>query len=439
MLDYKKISPTFCVLPWMHLAAMPNGFAKVCCLSKEDMTDDSGKILSFETNEISEIWNSKPLIEARKKMLAGEKVSGCAQCYEEESLGEHSMRIGFNEKWCAQEPEALTARIEESINNSFKLTSKPWYYDLRQGNLCNLKCRSCSPENSTTIEKEYAQIIKKEPEFTKFLYQTELSTSYKSWFHSQVFTDSFQNELVNIKKLYFTGGEPTLIEKNYEILEFFVNNDLAKGVELMFNTNATKISDRFIQLLKKFKHVMLNLSIDGFSSEQEYLRGGSSWKTINSILNSLAENYSRNIHIVLNPVIQASNVLTIDKLFYYIESLNDLHNKKIFYFMPVILTQPAYLDFCILPDETRLQAAENLKRYKTISSLVNYDAFFSKRIDQIIAKLSYKHPESEALTRKFIYFNSVLDRNRKQNFQTVFPELYLSWSKNSEVFKYVKN
>ncbi|MEQ1723359.1 MAG: twitch domain-containing radical SAM protein, partial [Pseudobdellovibrio sp.] len=260
MQTHKNISPTFCVLPWMHLAAMSNGFAKICCLSTDDLIDESGNIYSFETHTIKEIWNSKPMLEVRRKMLAGERLAGCGQCYNEELLGGHSMRLGFNEKWFQQEPEAIESRISESINNNSKLSSMPWYYDLRQGNLCNLKCRSCSSENSVAIEKEYAQVIKTESKFSEYMFQTELSDSYKNWFSSPIFTTSFNEELLNIKKLYFTGGEPTLIEKNYEIMDFFIKNNLAKDVELMFNTNATKLTPRFINLISQFKHVMLNLS-----------------------------------------------------------------------------------------------------------------------------------------------------------------------------------
>lgn len=435
--QFKDLGPTFCALPWMHLSSMPNGVAKMCCISRNDLHDGKGKILSFETTPIKDIWNSPHMVYAREKMLNGERVEACMQCYEEEALGGHSMRIGFNEKWGLQEKKEILNRVKESREKNFWLTeSMPFYYDLRQGNLCNLKCRSCAPENSISIEKEYIKISNNSPWFSENIGKPNLTESYRSWFNNAEFYQQLLEQMPKIKKFYFTGGEPTLIEKNYELLQYCVDHGYASNIELMFNTNLTNVSDRFINLIKKFKYVMLNLSIEGFGIEQEYLRGNSKWPVIDAALNKLAQNHSKNLHFLLTPVMQACNVLTIDKLFYYIESLNEKYDKNLFYFMPIILNEPAYLDMAILPQKTRLLAAEKLQAYLIKSKITGYDAFFETRLKQLISKLHTPSDEPVALVHKFIHFTQVLDGERRQDFKSAFPELFNSWKENSPNFKW---
>lgn len=408
----------------------------MCCIAKGDLYDTAGKILSFEKNSIKDIWNSSEMIQARKKMLAGERIESCSQCYDEETLGDHSMRIGFNDKWGLQERQEILRRVEESRQNNYFLNSRPFYYDLRQGNLCNLKCRSCLPDNSVSIEKEYLRLADKDVWFRDTFGRRELDESYHSWFKNNSFYSELIQELPNVKKLYFTGGEPTLIEQNFELLQYCIENNYAKNIELMFNTNLTNITDRFINLITKFKYVMLNLSIEGFAQEQEYLRSNSKWPIIDLALNKLAQNDSQNMRLLITPVVQACNVLTIDKLFYYIENLNAQYGKNIFYFMPIILNDPAFLDISVLPQKSREDATKRLLLYQTKSKITTYDDFFKKRLVQLVSKLNISTEENKEHIDTFIKFTRLLDRERKQSFKETFPELFSSWSENSKYFKW---
>lgn len=431
MKSFDELSPTFCTLPWIHLSSTPDGRAKICCIAKSNLRDASGKEFSFEKNSIKEIWNSPELISVRAKMLAGEKVSECRQCYSEEELGGHSMRLGFNEKWLNQEKEALLKRVKESERNNHQLESMPWYYDLRQGNLCNLKCRSCSPENSISIEKEYIKIAETDVWFKRNIGAPALTQSYRDWFENESFNSQLLAEIPNIKKLYFTGGEPTLIEKNYELLKKCVDSGYAGKIELMFNTNLTNMNSRFLDLIQQFKHVMLNLSVEGYGIEQEYLRGNSKWSMISANLEKLASLKARNIHLLLTPVIQACNVLTITKLFTYIEGLNEKFGWNAFHFMPIILNEPRHLDMVILPMKTRQLAAANLEQYLEVSKIKGYDRFFETRIRQVIARLNEPSEASEEVLSKFLNFTATLDKQRGQSFAQAFPDLYSHWRENS--------
>ncbi len=436
MKPFEDVSPTFCSLPWIHLSTTPNGKAKICCIAGSELKNSENETYSLEKHKISDVWNSEQLLAVRKKMLNGEKVEACSQCYMEEELGGHSMRIGFNDKWHVQEKELVYQRVEESKKNGYKLESMPWYYDLRQGNLCNLKCRSCSPHNSISIEKEYQKISKNDPWFAKNMYHPELEESYRSWFNNEDFNTQLSAQIPNIKKFYFTGGEPTLIERNYDLLQHCIDTGHASHIELMFNTNLTNMSDRFLTLLKSFKNVMLNLSIEGFEKEQEYLRGNSKWPVIDANLRKLGRYDGTNIQILITPVIQACNVLTIDKLFSYVENLNEELGKDLFHFMPIFLSEPRYLEMSILPETVRFDAADRLETFLKKSKIPSYDKYFETKVNQIILKLREKSVESAELIDFFIQFTRSLDAERKQSFKHTFPELFEKWSKSSSHFEW---
>lgn len=428
-------SPTFCSAPWVQLSTSSNGNAKICCLSTKKLQNEQGENFSFEKNRISEIWNSSEMQNIRKKMLTGDKLPECIACYNEEALGSFSMRIGFNEKWASLEKAAFLQRIEESKSNNYKMLSMPWYYDLRQGNLCNLKCRSCVPVNSSAIEQEYEEIAKTDLWFKNHVDSKKLDNSYRNWFLNADFNEQMLAEIPNIKMLYFTGGEPTLIEKNFTLLQHCIDIGQAKHIDLLFNTNLTKLTDRFVGIIKEFKHVMLNLSIDGYGAEQEYLRGNSKWAIIEANFEKLAILENKNFRFNLTPVIQACNVLTIDKLFYFIEKMNLKNNKNIFHFLPIILNNPKHLEVSILPKNVRILAAGRLQEYMQQSELIKADHKFKIRLFQIISKLNVESGPNLELLEIFTKSTQILDAHRGQSFDLAFPELFQSWCEESPDFK----
>jgi MoaA/NifB/PqqE/SkfB family radical SAM enzyme len=432
-------SPTFCTLPWIHLASNPNGRVKICCMSDEDLKKENGDLFNLAKDSIDSIWNCDQIKDARQRMLNGEKVSACKSCYREEALGGHSMRIGFNEKWLQQESQAIKNRIRETQQNEFVLHQLPWYYDLRQGNLCNLKCRSCSPENSVSIEKESQILANKSDWYKENINQGKpLDQAYKNWFKSDFFNDQLNAQLPNIKKLYFTGGEPTLIEKNFELMQKCVSNNESKHIELMFNTNMTNITDEFLTLLSEFKYVTLNLSIEGIGPVQEYLRGNSKWSKIECNLRKLAENKKKNFSYLVTPVIQNTNVLHFVDMLTYFKKMNQEFGDGTFLFMPIILNAPKHLDINILPHAVKIKAKELIQHFiDTSADFLQYDHYLPVRLQQILSKLdSIKPDDAKDLTEHFIKYTQLLDQERNQCFKTTFPELFGLWSQYDDNLKW---
>jgi radical SAM protein with 4Fe4S-binding SPASM domain len=89
-----KISPTFCALPWVHLAFEPNGKVIPCCLTS-DSNYFSGDL---NTMTIEEVWNSDNMKKLRKQMMTGVEPNVCRKCFDKERVtpGE-SGRVYHNE------------------------------------------------------------------------------------------------------------------------------------------------------------------------------------------------------------------------------------------------------------------------------------------------------------------------------------------------------
>src|SRR5690606_3378446 len=99
----QKMSSTFCVLPWMHLATNSTGNVRLCCNSipgKNLVLGEDGKPFNLaHTNSVHDFWNVPWMTELRKEMLAGQRPSVCERCFREEDSGIKSARQGWNEKY----------------------------------------------------------------------------------------------------------------------------------------------------------------------------------------------------------------------------------------------------------------------------------------------------------------------------------------------------
>src|SRR5688572_19702967 len=88
-------------------------------------------------------------------MHAGKRLDACRLCYQDEENGIRSYRQWANEYWlgASGSAEAVARSVERSQSAGFE-AARPLSFDLRLGNLCNLKCRMCSAGFSSQIEKD---------------------------------------------------------------------------------------------------------------------------------------------------------------------------------------------------------------------------------------------------------------------------------------------
>jgi organic radical activating enzyme len=387
---------------------------RYCCITKGDVSrlrDEDGNYFRVGMHTIKDVWKSPTLEDARKKMLNGEKVAACEHCYIQEEVGKESYRIKKNKEWV----DKLGDEIDKRIENVHDFL--PADLDLRLGNLCNLKCRMCNPLNSSQIAKEHYD-IKKDSQFYE-VYKQEFGESKNKekllnlpkMFEGNYMWNDIISMIPHLKKVYMTGGEPTLIQNNYRFMEEVIATGKNNDIHLFFNINCTNVTDRFLNLITKFKRLSINPSIDGYGSVNEYIRSPSKWEKIEDNFKKLLKTQAQ---ITITPVFQIYNVYSIGKLFNYMDHMMNKYNRPIE--IDVLFnTHPYSLSVTNLPQSIKKKATKKLQDCNV----------YNQSVQDCINYLNSNPMEnSKQHLSNFLNYTASLDKHRNESFEKTFPELY---------------
>lgn len=152
-------------------------------------------------------------------------------------------------------------------------------------NICNLKCVTCTPNNSTQILAERFKFDEKvDAEYTrKYITEVVAKQAPKK-------IDFIKTTLANAKfdKLRFDilGGEPLINPAIFEFMDWLSEQPYAHQTTVALTTNGTTYTDKLTRYLDVFKRVGVQLSIDGIGDEFEYLRFGASFEKLEQVSNS---------------------------------------------------------------------------------------------------------------------------------------------------------
>jgi len=382
---------TYCSLPFIHLATHPHGGATLCCVSDftnsmnsaRNFVDDKPVYLNLNKNSVVEIMNSDYYRQVRNQMLTGEKPQACMRCYREEENGVRSKRIEENEKLGFTEDMARAiTQADGTIPVNFK------FVELRLGNLCNVKCRTCNPASSTSWAQEY----KKLQQELKFVTQYNVKID-ASWTESEEFWEDLLEHSKEVELLYINGGEPTLVEKHWHYLQRLIDVGLNKQITLWYNINMTNLPDKLLEIWKQFKAVEVSCSIDDLGERNEYIRTGTKWDTVISNLDKL-----QSLPWIKTSVCQTVSIYNIATIhdFHAYMKMRGLHVHHNFVYDPVFLSA------------ANLPANEKMDIISSCEISGTFDAY------QILSIKNYLTPQdnSEKLEH-FKKYNVWLDSERK--------------------------
>jgi sulfatase maturation enzyme AslB (radical SAM superfamily) len=318
------------------------------------------------------------------------KPEACLRCYREEDNGVRSKRIEENEKFGFTEDlaRALTAK-DGTIPVNLK------FIELRLGNLCNVKCRTCNPASSTKWAGDYAKLQQE----IKFVTNYE-ATMDVSWTENDEFWDDLLENSNDVEMIYINGGEPTLVEKHWYYLERLIQAGLHTQVTLWYNINMTNLPDKLLAIWEKFKKVQVSCSIDDLGRRNEYIRSGTSWNTVLNNLNKLQKIESINTSIC--QTVGWMNVYHLPE-FHKFMSERGLHVHMNYVYDPV------FLSAAHLPQEIKdlvLERCQTLDKWQ-LNSLKSY---LSQTGDDV------------TLAQGVVY-NHWLDVRRKTSYAETFPEM----------------
>ena len=252
-------SKSFCMMPWTHMHAFPDGRAFPCCLSV-----DKYPIGDLHKNTMAEVWNDQPLRDMRVKMLSDEPTKECSKCYEQEDSGFFSMRNSSNKAF-GHHVSVVDDTHPDGTYDDFKMR----YYDIRFSNLCNFKCRSCGSIFSSNWYQDEVKMFGPRP-------YPQIAIAGR---HKDDMWEQMQEHIPHLEQIYFAGGEPLIMEEHYRILRELVNREMFH-VRLQYNTNFSELKFKgqdVLELWKLFDNVSVGASLDGSYSRGEYIRKGQNW------------------------------------------------------------------------------------------------------------------------------------------------------------------
>lgn len=325
-----------CVIPWTHVSVQQNGDCRVCCqmvrepFGRLQPVGDPNKALNVTRNSLDETRNHFVIKEIRASMIKGEEHPACELCWKEEANGLSSKRTFIN----SAPVNGKVMDLEEIVKNTaedgtidpekFPLT----YYDLRFGNLCNLRCRYCGPTDSSLWYEDWHKMnsgeqvkdnapgqktmwfygnIKYKVEKKDNKYGVFNSNDFE-WYESPLFWEGFERNLPHLDRLYFTGGEPTINKAHMRMLELIIERGIAGKVTLEYNSNMFATPPKLYELWKEFKHVDIGCSIDGMGDMAFYLRPPSKWDVLEKNLDTLGFNPHKNVIGSLSTTISIFNI-----------------------------------------------------------------------------------------------------------------------------------
>lgn len=324
-----------------------------------------------------EYWNSTELAALRTTLEQGIWPAGCSSCKDKELKNQLSLR-------------------QRSLQE-YNIPAMPQveYVDVRLSNKCNFACRTCEPIFSSRIAKESS--VNNLQEY----YGYSLDKNYIE--HSEQISQDLKTMLPTIKKLMFTGGEPTYIKQFYDILDTCDEN-----INLLVTTNASMIDEKFLSYAKRFPNLHITLSIDAVGKTAEYIRHGTVWNEIDQNIQKILE---LECSVMFNTVISAYSVLELEDLVdYIIANEQDAYGADMY-----ICTNPIHLHPCVLPRSIRNNLTTLLQNciIKLSNSKRAHDynnAIHS--LNDLIQQLDSVYLDS----KKFIDFTKKLDNIRNQKY-----------------------
>ena len=410
--DFK--STTFCILPWLHLGVRPTGRVRVCTWTTSTLRDTSGRPLNIATDSLFEALDSIELKQMKEKMLAGEQVETCARCYEFERVGNKSKRL--------TELDVNQDRIDDVLAGK---VARPEILELRLGNKCNLGCISCSPDSSSFL---FQEIEKNQESLSQFESQhlgafDSMKASSPNWYEGEEFWSDVEKLMPHIRRVYITGGEPSLIKKNWEMLANCVEKNLASKIELEISTNLTALTDLQIDILNQFFPCHIYCSLDAVGEPMEYLRYPAKWSKVEKNFFRLVEKAGDNVTIGITPTISSLSIWRLKDLYSWLDRVEEQTGHKIPLHCHTLLRDPAYQSLVNLTGSLKKKALAEVSQL-----MEKYDDEFNQwNLAKVKKFIEHSEGDSEVFIKGKRYIEN-FDRIRGLSWHSAAPELGEAWT-----------
>jgi hypothetical protein len=334
----------FCNTPWYELHIYWDGSLGICCQEAHKLYNESDKQYNIATMSIRDWFNSEPVKKFRNDIAGNNRLSECRRCYIEEDHSGNSRRLKSNQKSVIFTRSAFDASFKQSpgyqhflnsINHQGDTDTHPIDMHIDLGNFCNLACKMCNPQASSTIASQQVK------------WGINSSRQYlgTDWTRDEQVWNNFKQQLLELPQLnniHFMGGETLLTDRFEDFVDTMIEY---QRFELCFSfvTNGTVFRPELLDKLKLFRRVGIEVSIETVDNHNAYQRQGTD-------TNLVLENIKRyqqwcngtSITIALRP---APSLLSIG---YYTELLQYALDNQ-FIVKSNLCFEPRFLSAEILP------------------------------------------------------------------------------------------
>jgi len=398
----KPTHDTFCPLPWISLEASPIGTVRPCCLADVELLNVNDERIRVTEVPLADIQNNPQLITMREQFLKGDKPKECRRCWAVEKSGGTSKRMHTLD------------RLEDILADETEWTTEAKelkFLDLKLGNICNLACRICGSWSSSTYAGEELKELPYEARNFSF---AKVMVKEGAWPRDK--NSNFWNELDfhadEIRYLEFTGGEPFMIKEHFEFLQKLVDRNLAKNIEIHYNTNGTIYPDQYVDLWNNFKLVEIAISIDDIGERFEYQRHGAKWNAVQENLYrfiKLHDDYNK-IQLQICTTVNIFNVYYLEEVAQWLADYKDRFD---FIYWNMLHDAPVH---CItsLPQHAKEVISTRLEEADVIPE-------FKKEFENIIKFMKGNSSVPLHEVRQNI---ATLDNRKHEDLKQVQPELY---------------
>ena len=402
-------SESFCMLPWMHLHAYPDGRAYPCCFAF-----DPYPVGDLNKQSLKEVFNNDKMKEMRLRMLNNKKSRECLKCYDQEKSGIFSLRLSSNKHF------GHNIGLIDSTQSDGTADFMIKYWDIRFSNLCNMACRSCGTWFSSNWYEDHKKLTGSPPPHAKIM---KVGRSSNDMWEQML--ESFDHA----EQFYFAGGEPLIMEEHYRILKELDKRKMYH-VRLIYNSNFSKLKFKdmdVLELWNKFDSVSIGASLDAEGSRGELMRKGTIWKDIVANRKRMMEVCPQVDFYISSTVGLVNSLHVCDFHKSWVEQ--GLIKSPDFNFN--LLQHPVWQRMDILPPEFKQQVKEkydaHIKWIKDKDPLTRATKGFESALNWMFKTDNQKHLDLHfAQTRKY-------DEMRKEKTLDIFPE----WKELFE--KYEKN
>lgn len=340
-------------------------------------------ITNIKDTTIEQYWASEEIKQLQNDLLESKSIDRCSLCYTEEKTIGKSMRTESlkDYKFFDQRYYKKLVQHHGYLNKTF-----PSRVEMHLGNLCNLKCLTCRPEDSSAFLTE------------NHILNISVHRQSDYQFSDEVICRNFELVLKNkIDILDLRGGESMLMPVIKNLLSQLPDNHEINTLRLQ--TNGTILDSMWKDIFKKFNKIEIMLSIDAHGSSNEYIRYPSSWSTLEKNIDYFLS--IPNGKVYLNCTVSNLNFLLLDQLIQW------AHDKNIYFHYSTVAT-PVHYQYNNLPKPLFDQMKEKLLNYPEVSGLLNLEA-------------------SDKYWNEFCNMINVRDQHRKNSIFNMLPQLKQYW------------